>query len=158
MSLASALAGGLAGTVVLTSALEGASALGLTRMDIPFLLGTAVSTDRRRARIIGGALHFVAGLAFALVYDALFRALGRGGGALGALLGAGHALLVGTMLVNTLLPLVHPLMGTPDTAADEAPLLEPPGFMLLNYGPATPLVTVVAHVLYGAIVGAFAGG
>jgi len=28
--------------------------------------------------------------------------------------------------------------------------------MLLNYGRRTPFVTIVAHVLYGAIVGGFA--
>jgi hypothetical protein len=46
-------------------------------------------------------------------------------------------------------------MGTPDTGADSSPLLEPPGFLLLNYGPSTPLVTLVTHVVYGAIVGEF---
>jgi hypothetical protein len=49
-------------------------------------------------------------------------------------------------------------MGTPFSAADAAPLLESPGFMLLNYGRGTPLVTVLAHLAYGAIVGAFVGG
>jgi hypothetical protein len=31
-------------------------------------------------------------------------------------------------------PLVHPLIGSPDTGATSAPLLEPPGFLMLNYG------------------------
>ena len=56
---------------------------------------------------------------------------------------------------NILLPAVHPHMGTPYSAADEAPLLESPGFMLLNYGRATPIATVLAHMAYGAIVGYF---
>ena len=34
-------------------------------------------------------------------------------------------------------------------------VLEPPGFMLLNYGRATPVVTTVGHIAYGAIVGGF---
>jgi hypothetical protein len=59
--------------------------------------------------------------------------------------------------VNVLLPAIHPRMGTPFSAADTAPLLESPGFMLLNYGRGTPLVTVLAHLAYGAIVGAFVG-
>jgi hypothetical protein len=29
--------------------------------------------------------------------------------------------------------------------------------MLLNYGRATPLVTIAAHLAYGAIVGGFTG-
>jgi hypothetical protein len=46
-------------------------------------------------------------------------------------------------------------MGTPTTAANSTPLLEPPGFMLLNYGRSTPVVTLVAHMAYGALVGGF---
>lgn len=150
-----AVAGGFAGTLVLTTALTAASALRLTRMDIPFLLGTTVTDDRSRARVIGYLLHFVAGVLFALVYLALFQALGRGGWALGLAFGLVHALFAGTALVNILLPAIHPRMGTPFSAADSAPLLEPPGFMLLNYGRGTPIVTVLAHLAYGAIVGAF---
>jgi hypothetical protein len=60
-------------------------------------------------------------------------------------------------LVNVLLPAVHPRMGTPFSSARDTPLLEPPGFMLLNYGRATPLVTVLAHVAYGAIIGFLIG-
>lgn len=157
MSVASALAGGFAGTLVLTTALTTASALHLTRMDIPFLLGTAFTVDRTRARVLGYVLHFVAGLLFALVYFALFEALGRAGWMLGMAFGFVHALFAGTALVNVLLPAIHPRMGTPMSAADSAPLLEPPGFMLLNYGRATPIVTVLSHLAYGAIVGAFVG-
>jgi hypothetical protein len=29
--------------------------------------------------------------------------------------------------------------------------------MMLNYGRRTPLVTIAAHVVYGAVVGGFAG-
>jgi hypothetical protein len=155
MSVWSALAGGFAGTLVLTTALAGASQLGFTRMDIPFLLGTAFVADRSRARVIGYTLHFVAGLAFALGYYALFMAIGTSSWWLGGLFGVAHALFAGTALVNTVLPIIHPRMGTPVTAADQAPLLEPPGFMMLNYGLSTPLVTLIAHAAYGVIIGAF---
>ena len=157
MSLPGALVGGVLGTVVLTTALAAASALRVTRMDIPFLLGTAFSANRTRARVVGYVLHFAIGLVFAVAYHAVFVVLGGAGWLVGALLGLVHALFAGTTLVNVLLPAVHPRMGTPDTAADAAPLLEPPGFMLLNYGRATPVVTVLGHVAYGAIVGGFSG-
>jgi hypothetical protein len=124
-------------------------------MDIPFLLGTACTGHRTRARVVGYLLHFVAGLLFALLYLVLFQALGRGGWALGMAFGFVHALFAGTALVNILLPAVHPRMGTPLSAADSTPLLEPPGVMLLNYGRGTPIVTTLAHLAYGAIVGAF---
>ena len=158
MSVWAALVGGFVGTLVLTTTLAAGSHLRLTRMDIPFLLGTAFTQDRARARVVGYALHFVAGLVFALVYYAVFAALGRAGWQLGMLFGLVHALFAGTALVNVLLPAVHPRMGTSDSAANTAPLLEPPGFMLLNYGRATPVASIVAHLAYGAIVGLFVGG
>lgn len=150
-----ALVGGLAGTIVLTTVLRAASELGLTRMDIPFLLGTAFTEDRVRAKAVGYALHFVFGLLFALVYYAVFLVIDESGFLLGGVLGLVHALFAGSALVNVLLPVVHPRMGTGFTAAGAAPLLEPPGFLLLNYGRRTPLATIVAHVAYGAIVGGF---
>lgn len=152
-----AVVGGLAGTVVLTTLLRAAGEFGLTRIDLPFLLGTAVTSDRVRAKAVGYALHFVFGLLFALAYYAFFVVLGAAGVLLGAVFGLVHALFAGTALVNVLLPVVHPRMGTGFDAAGSAPLLEPPGFMLLNYGRETPLVNIVAHVAYGAIVGGFVG-
>ena len=153
-----ALAGGVVGTVVLTTGLRLAQEVGWTRMDIPLLLGTAFSADRGRAEVIGFAVHFVNGILFALAYAFVFAATDRADWVLGLALGLVHALFAGGALVNVLLPAVHPRMGTPWSDAQETPLLEPPGFMLLNYGRATALVTIVLHLAYGAIVGAFAGG
>ena len=150
-----AIIGGLAGTVVLTTILRAAGELGLTRMDIPFLLGTAVTADRVRAKAIGYALHFVFGLLFALAYYAVFLIIGHSGLLLGAGFGLVHALFAGSALVNILLPVVHPRMSTGFDAAGSTPLLEPPGFLLVNYGRQTLLATVLAHVAYGAIVGGF---
>jgi hypothetical protein len=155
MSVWGALAGGLIGTVVLTTALRGASEVGWTRMDMPFLLGAAFSANRLRAKAIGYLLHFAFGLLFALAYFAIFLAIGRSGWWLGAVFGLVHALFAGTALVNVLLPLVHPRMANPLTAAGSTPLLEAPGFLLTNYGRSTPVVTVLAHLAYGAIVGGF---
>jgi uncharacterized membrane protein YagU involved in acid resistance len=148
--------GGFLGTIVLTTLLRGASELGWTRMDLPFLLGTAVTADRVRAKLVGYALHFVFGLLFALGYWVVFAVVGESGVWIGAILGLVHGLFAGTAIVNILLPAVHPRMGTGFDAAGSAPLLEPPGFMLINYGRQTPLATIVSHVVYGAIVGCFA--
>jgi hypothetical protein len=153
-----ALAGGFVGTIVLTSGLRVAQELGWTRMDIPLLLGTVFTDDRGRATVIGVAIHFLNGLVFALGYYAIFRAVDQAGWAFGAALGVAHAALAGGVLVTLLLPAVHPRMGTPWSDAEETPLLEAPGFMLLNYGRRTALWTLLAHVAYGAIVGGFAAG
>jgi hypothetical protein len=153
-----AVAGGLVGTVVLTSGLRLAQELGWTRMDIPLLIGTAFSTRRSRAQAVGYAVHFANGVLFSLIYAFVFAAVDETSWWFGALLGAVHALFAGGPLANVLLPVVHPRMGTPWTDAEEAPLLEPPGFLLANYGRATVVVTFALHVVYGTIVGAFAAG
>lgn len=150
-----ALTGGVAGTLILTTAMRAASELRLTRMDIPFLLGTALTDDRVRAKALGYVLHFVFGVVFALGYWAIFKAIGESGWWLGAVFGLAHGLFGATALVNVLLPLVHPRMATPLTAATSTPLLEPPGFLMLNYGRSTPVVTLLSHAAYGAIVGGF---
>jgi hypothetical protein len=151
------LAGGLVGTVVLTSGLRIAQELGVTRMDLPLLLGTAFTDNRSRANVIGYAVHFVNGLIFALFYYAIFRAVDHAGWLVGLGLGAVHAMFAGGALLGVLLPAVHPRMGTPWSDSEETPLLEPPGFLLENYGPRTAIGNLVGHLLYGAIVGGFAG-
>jgi hypothetical protein len=155
VSLWPALAGGFIGTVVLTTVLRAASEAHLTRMDLPFLLGTAVTGDRGRAKSIGYLAHFGMGQHFALGYYALFLALGRHDWWLGALFGLAHGLVTGTVLINVLLPVVHPRMGTPLTDAGSVALLEPPGFLARNYGLGTPAVSLLAHVAYGTIIAVF---
>jgi uncharacterized membrane protein len=155
VSIWGALAGGFTGTLLLTTTLRAANELKLTRMDLPFLLGTAFTANRTRAKALGYLLHFVAGQLFALTYYAIFLAIDHDGWWLGALFGALHGLFASTALVNILLPIVHPRMGTPVTGAGTSPLLEPPGFLMLNYGLQTPLANLAAHIAYGTIVGGF---
>lgn len=158
MTVWGALAGGAVGAVVVASGLRFAEELGWTRMDLPLLLGTVFTENRSRANAIGYVVHLANGLVFALVYAGIFAAVGRDGWLFGLALGAVHATFVGGGLVNIFLPAVHPRMGTPWTDAEETPLLEPPGFMLRNYGPATAAVTFALHLAFGAIVGGFAAG
>jgi hypothetical protein len=151
--IASALAGGVIGTLALATIIKAAAEAGLTRMDVALILGTAVTDDRRKARALGYIFHFVLGIAFAEAYAAFFLIVGHASWRLGALLGVLHALFISTVLVSVLLPVVHPRMATTDTAANEITLIEPPGFLMLNYGRSTFLVTLVAHIVYGALVG-----
>jgi hypothetical protein len=155
MTLAGAIAGGFIGTIVLTTIMSAATELKLTRMDLPFLLGTALTERRARAKALGYAAHFLAGLGFATLYWLVLTALGAAGWLPGLLLGALHGAFAGTALVNLLLPLVHPRMGSAASSARRPALIEPPGFMMLNYGVATPIVALLAHLAYGAIVGWF---
>jgi hypothetical protein len=156
MSFWGTLAGGFVGTLVLTTLLRAASELRLTRIDLPFLLGTIVTADRLRAKAIGYLFHFFFGFLFALGYYAVFRGVGRAGWFLGSALGLVHGVFTASALVNVLLPVVHPRMGTPLSTIDSETLLEPPGFLMLNYGRGTPLASLVAHITYGALVGGLA--
>src|SRR3954469_24019437 len=151
--IGAAITAGILGTLVLSTIIRAATELSLTRMDIPFLLGTAVTDNRTKAVALGYVFHFVLGVAFAFAYVAFFVVIGRSSWWMGAVLGALHAIFTGTLLVNVLLPLVHPRMATPQTAANEIALIEPPGFLMLNYGRSTAAVTLLSHVVYGALVG-----
>src|SRR5262245_41375482 len=114
----SAVAGGFLGTLVFATLVKAAAELALTRMDLPLLLGTAVTDNRRKARAIGYVLHLALGIVFALGYAWFFRLTGRDTWWMGALAGTIHALFTATVLVNVLLPLVHPRMATTETAAN----------------------------------------
>jgi hypothetical protein len=150
--IASAIAAGFVATLVMTTIMRAASELALTRMDLALLLGTAVTENRRKARAIGYVFHFVVGIGFAAAYGEFFAITGRTGWWIGALLGALHAIFNGTVLVNVLLPVVHPRIATPETAANEIALIEPPGFLMLNYGRSTFLVMLAAQIAYGIVV------
>ena len=81
-------------------------------MDLPFLLGTAFTDNRRQAKAIGYVVSFRARRRVRAAPTARFSRPSAGAAwRLGALLGALHALFTGTVLVNVLLPIVHPRIG-----------------------------------------------
>lgn len=143
---------GVAATALLTVVIVGAQLAGLTRLDIPLMLGTLVTGDPDRARFVGFFLHLIMGQFFALFYAAGFAQLGRSDWLVGAGFGLLHATVAGAVLVP-LLPTIHPRMATERAGPNSSTILEPPGPLALNYGWSTPLVTVAAHVVYGSILG-----
>lgn len=143
---------GLVATTLLTVTLAGVQLLGRTRLDLPLILGTAFVADPDRARVAGFAVHLAIGQAFAAFYAAGFATLGRAGWLLGALFGLLHAVVALAVLVP-LLPGVHPRMASDRAGPDSVATLEPPGLLALNYGVATPLVSIGAHVIYGVVLG-----
>lgn len=147
------LLAGFAGTLVLTSLEAGAQQLRLTRMSIPYLLGAAFTPSRDRAKVVGFFTHLVNGQLFALIYVAIFHATGEAGIARGAVLGFLHACVV-LLVVFPLLPSIHPRMASLHQGPTELRQLEPPGPLALYYGFSTPLMVVVAHVVFGIVVGA----
>jgi len=154
VNLSSILLWGFFATAVLTTCMAASQGLGLSRMSMPLLLGAAFTPDRRRANLYGFVLHMANGFAFALVYALVFESWRRATWWLGALLGLSQALFL-LAVVMPLLPAMHPRMASEDYGPDPTRQLEPPGFLALNYGRHTPLATILAHLLYGAILGAF---
>jgi hypothetical protein len=145
---------GFVGTIVLTTLLAGCQALGLTRINLPFMLGTMLTPNRDRAKVIGFGMHLINGWLFATLYAAAFRSWRQAPWWLGALIGLVHALFVLTAALPTL-PGLHPRMASEQRGPTPTRQLEPPGFLALNSGRRTPLSVVLAHLLYGGILGAF---
>ena len=156
MDLNSTMLWGFASTLVLTSLLVLCRNLHLTRMDIPFLLGTLVTSDRNRAKWIGFLLHLLFGFIFAFIYVWAFEMTGLKHWWFGSLVGIVHASFVLTAGMN-IVSSFHPRMATEDQGPDLTRLLEPPGFMILNYGRGTPVATLMVHIVYGGILGLFYG-
>jgi hypothetical protein len=143
---------GLVATAVLTAALIAAQLAGLTRLDLPLVLGTLVTEDPDRARVLGFVMHLCAGQGFALGYAAAFALLHRATWWIGALFGILHVGIALTVLLP-LLPGVHPRMASERAGPASTAVLEPPGLFGLNYGLQTPAVTVVVHIMYGVVLG-----
>ena len=145
---------GFVATVVLTAMMQAGQGLGLSRMSIPFIVGTMFTGDRDRAGAYGFAGHVVFGWMFALLFALAFESWQRTAWWLGAGIGFVHGLAVLVALMP-LLPGFHPRMASEQRGPEPTRALEPPGFLALNYGRRTPLVALLAHVVYGVIIGAF---
>jgi hypothetical protein len=154
MNVGSALYWGFVATIVLTTLMAAAQALGLSRMSIPFLLGTMFTPDRGRARIIGFMAHLMNGWIFALLYVLAFESWGRATVWLGAGIGLVHALFV-LVAAMPLLPGMHPRMASEEYGPEPTRQLQPPGVLARNYGYGTPVAALLAHLAYGAVLGGF---
>ena len=147
---------GLAATAALTVVMISAQLAGLTRLDLPLILGAILTEDPDRARFGGFFLHLLMGQIFALGYATTFAVVDQASWWLGALLGLLHAAVALAVLVP-LLAGVHPRMASHRDGLASRATLEPPGLLALNYGVQTPLATVVAHLGYGTFLGLVLG-
>src|SRR3546814_18561454 len=69
----------------------------------------------------------------------------------GGLLGLVHGLVL-LVAALPLFPLIHPRMASDFDAPIARPVLEPPGFLALNYGSGTPLAMLAAQGVYGILI------
>src|SRR5262245_28062841 len=154
MSWGSWLLWGFVATIVLTTIMAAGQGLGLTRISLPYLLGTIFTPHRDTAALVGLGVHFVNGWLFSLLYIAAFHSWNQTSWWLGALIGIVHAAFVLTFGMRVL-PSLHPRMASEQHGPTVVPQLEPPGFLALNYGMQTPKAVLVAHVVFGIILGPF---
>jgi hypothetical protein len=154
MSVRDVLLWGFVASLVVTAVMAAGYGLRLSRMSLPLLLGTMFTANRDRAGTVGFFAHLVLGWLLAMLYALAFESWHRATWWLGTGIGAIHALIV-LLVVMPILPGIHPRMAAEHRGPEPTRQLEPPGFMALHYGRATPLVTLIAHLLYGAVLGAF---
>lgn len=154
MNWRSSVLWGFVGTVMLTGLMSGSQGMGLTRMSLPFMLGTMFTADRDRAKLIGFVVHLLNGWWLAAIYAAAFQSWRRATWWLGAAIGLVHGLFV-LLVIMSLLPGFHPRMASEQRGPEPTRQLEPPGFLALNYGRRTPAALLLAHFIYGAVLGAF---
>jgi uncharacterized membrane protein YagU involved in acid resistance len=143
---------GLVATSALTGVMTTAQLAGLTRLDLPLVLGTLVTEDPDRARLAGFLIHLGFGQVFALGYALVFALLHRATWWLGGLLGILHVTVALTVLLPVL-PGLHPRMASHRAGPASPAVLEPPGLLALNYGIQTPAVAVAGHLVYGVALG-----
>src|SRR5579864_6971187 len=143
---------GFVATLILTTVTQAGQGLGFSRMSIPFVVGTMFTGNRDVANVIGFVVHVVFGWAFSVLYAAAFESWHRATWWLGAGIGLVHGLIV-LLAVMPLLPGFHPRMASEQRGPEPTRGLEPPGFLALNYGRRTPLSVIVAHLVYGTILG-----
>jgi hypothetical protein len=153
MSWTNWLVWGFIATAVLTTLMAGSEGLGITRMNIPHMLGTMFTPNRDRAKVHGVLLHFLNGWAFSIVYIVAFHTAHIFTWWFGALLGLLHGAFVAAVALPVM-PGVHPRMASELRGPTVGRQLEPPGFLGLNYGVRTPISVLIAHVAFGALLGA----
>lgn len=145
---------GFLSTLVLTSILSASQGLGMTRMNIPYMLGTMFTPNRDKAKLIGIFFHLINGWIFSLIYILTFELFNIATWWIGGILGLLHALFVLTAGIP-ILPSIHPRMASEQQGPTVVRQLEPPGFMALHYGIRTPLSVIIAHIVFGCILGGF---
>ena len=143
------VAAGLVATLILTLVLAAGPAIGAPPLNLPLWDGTLFTLNLPLAVGFGYLVHFAVGLALASLYVQVAEPRLTGepwlkGAVFGALVWAA-LMLVGLPLFDALDPLVA------------NGLMAAPGVFALGLGVTAPLMLLVAHLLYGAVLGQLTG-
>jgi len=142
-SYLSALWAGIVGAFILTIGGVIGRSLGLVEMNPEMGLGSMItSTVGPGVWLFGFFWHLVNGAIFGLVYAVAFRTFGNSGLKPGLLAGAVHYVAAGVFL--GVVPVLHPFI------PEQAPA---PGWFALNTNFWTFSAVLLAHLVFGSIVG-----
>ena len=155
------LLGGFVGTVVMTAMMRAGKSMGITNMPgMPLIQGAMMTDDPDKARKIGMVTHIIMGtIVFGIIYAAIFAAFGGPAWLTGLIVGAVHGVVAGVFM--KMVGETHPRMeavanftGDETWRHDATGLhIAKPGLFAKNYGSATPAGLVMAHVVFGLVVG-----
>lgn len=150
-NLGVAITAGVVGTVVMTAVLYMGIAMMPRRMtmNLLYMLGTMMTSNRLAAYLVGAMVHGVMGVVFALIHTGIYQAIGLESSlvAWGILFGFVHWIVVGMGM--GMIGTVHPLMRNGQMQA--------PGVFVRNLPAMTVVGFLMLHLLYGLLVGAVYG-
>jgi hypothetical protein len=141
-----AVTAGLAGTAALTLILAWGPTVGAPPLNLPLWDGTFFTLNLGVAVALGYLVHFAIGVALALLYQNWARVRLPGEGWF-------RGAIFGTAVWAVLMVLGLPLFDWLDPLVSNG-LLAAPGLFALGLGATAPAMLLLAHLVYGAIVGA----
>lgn len=171
-----AVIAGFLGGVAMTVLMNALRKAGATDMDMELLEGSMFTGDRRAAKAIGAMMHLVvmSALVIGSIYAAVYSWIDLDPSNLwwaGAVMGVVHGMIAGVAM--GMMPLVHPRMdrdgplgsratplsssGSPVRTAEPEVRLRSPGLFAHRYGAITPVGVLMAHAVYGVVVGVVYG-
>ncbi len=129
MNIGKGILGGLAGTAVMSALMLMKSAMGvMPQLDVIHMLSGMMGVSAAMAWVI----HFMIGAVWGALFALSYRAIPGGGSVVkGMLFGTGAWLLMMVM--------VMPMAGA--------------GFFGMNLGVMAPMMTLVLHIIFGAVMG-----
>lgn len=145
------IAGGAA-TLVMTVLMQMGAAMGMTRMSMTEMLGSMFVRDATAARRLGSAVHFMNGLAFGVLYAAVWWALEpaiESAWWVGLIFGAVHGFVA--MAAMPMMSAMHPRVR--ETAPQGEVVLPRFGFGGTGFGAMTPMGIMMGHLVFGVVWG-----
>lgn len=139
-----ALLAGLLGWVAFTAVLFMAPRMGLPPMNVPRMLGGMFGIN---SLAMGWALHLMVGLGLGVIYAYGFSERLPGAAWLRGMLFGLVPWLFMMVVLAPMLPAVDPMLAR-----------MPPGFFFVNMGLMAVMGSLIAHLIFGLVIGAVYGG